>query len=278
MIVAPDKTTESVVSGLQSVANRYCSTFRLIHSDQFSALKSPKLLDSLRKLGHLDCQVSLAPVAAHNCNPTERFHQELWSQLRCRKFTVRLTRAMQAGSSQDVLDAVCAVINSRPIAVERGQLIITPATLAFGPQEGSTWNRHEKVGWHLREIRREFFESYFDQLRRRFQSSRVVRASIHPGRLVLIRNPNTNSKDEMKLDVGKVIGVEGAKVKILVRGNLLSCGSNQIVPLADHFQPDGESAPPGDTPAANCEGQADEASPEGAQGGVLGAAEELGEV
>ena len=224
--VVQDKTTKLTVEALQKVAHRYSVSFRLVHSDNYSSFASPALLQSLRRLGHSHCQASFAPPAASNLNPIERYHKEVWSTLRCRKFCARLSTSMKDGVDE-ALDGVCYIVNSRPLALQAPDLVITPAVLAFGvPGTPAATTKR------FAEVRELFYDQFFDQLRRRFSDRQQRKSLIRVNQLVLARCHEDAPKDEMKVEVGRIVGVNRAEIEVKVRGKIFKLSSTQVVPLS----------------------------------------------
>jgi len=87
LIIVADKTTKCTVQALQRVANRYSVTFKLIHSDNYSSFATPILINSLKKLGHLNVQFTGSSDSGNtgtsDCFTTEKTMEDAHS-LHCR--------------------------------------------------------------------------------------------------------------------------------------------------------------------------------------------------
>lgn len=229
LVPVDDRTTRTTVAALQKIAHRYSVCFKLVHSDSFSSFTSPQLIRELRSLGHYDCQVSFTPPAASDLNPVERYHREVWSTLRCRKFCVRLSEAMTSGI-ESALEGACFIINSRPLAFDPPETLITPATLAFGVATHASEPPDKK----FLDVRRLFYEQFFDQLRRRFASSNQRKSLIRVGALVLAKL--SDDKEEFRVRPARIISIDGAVISVKAGGKFFRLSSTQLVPLGQNFQ------------------------------------------
>jgi hypothetical protein len=227
-----DLSTESAIRALSIVSNRYCAQFIKVHADNFKSLISTKLTQGLKRLGHLNVEVTHSAVNCSEMNPVERAHKELWQVLRVRKFTSRINQVRD--NSGAVLEAVCAILNSRPIgyhmATSNSEVtIITPALLAMG----ATFHPYHPG---LVEIRKYFYEYVFDQMRRRFGGKETRQQSIFVGQNVMVKT-DTPDKYAFPAEIGKVVEIT-PRGKIFVRrsGKTAEVGASHLVPLSEIFQ------------------------------------------
>ena len=257
LIPVEDLRTENAVAALQKVAHRYCVDFKLIHSDSYSALKSPELLASIRRLGHLECEATLTSPGASQTNPVERMHKEVWSILRCRKFCSRIREVIDPNpkSVETILDEVCYIINTRPIGLDEDSPIpITPATLAFGTQAEA-----RPIRERLWEVRNYFYERCFDNLRRRFTDKNLRKALVRVGQNVLVRIPEVYRGD-FPVVAGRIVSIQGAKIFVKNKEKTYEASSTQVIPLSGNFQSEEEGQAP---PGGACGGEEGVATEEG---------------
>ena len=239
LFVVPDLSTDATVHALAKLSHRFSVQFRLVHSDNFASLRSTKFMQALQALGHTSCEVSHTPVGASQCNPVERLHREVWSVLRSRKFCARITAC-----PGDPWDEICYIINCRPLGFDSQKLtLITPAALAFGSLAAAGPPR--PIDDRLHGLRDYFYNSLFDEQRRRFHSANIRRAAVHVNQLCLTRNQEANKLD-YPVDIGKIVAIGPKGISVLVRGQIFLRSSTQVIPLAQQFQP------PSYTPGGAC--------------------------
>jgi hypothetical protein len=143
---------------------------------------------------------------------------------------------------EETLEAVCSIINSRPIAFDPPSTVITPATMAFG-SNGSFSDPPVDRFVRTRQL---FYDQYFDQLRRRFSSKFQRKNLIRPNQLVFAR-VGSPSKDEFQVKPGRIVSIDGAVISVLVAGKIFKLSSTQVVPLGSYWQaedpPEAEESP-----------------------------------
>lgn len=223
----------SAFEGLSRLSRLYCVKLRRIHSDNAQSLS--KNFQRLVSKEWEQVEFSFRAPHASQQNPVERSHRELWSLLRVRKFVKAIDEDGEM-ISNETLEWVSSIANSRPLGVDPEGQVITPSLLAWG----ANWSTGKDKLKHVREF---FYSNLFAMSRRRHLPNRNVRrTSVYIGMKVLFqhRGPATLQKDEFGHEVGTVVGVgtpgNTSSVVVKAKGKDYRVHSSAIIPLSPVFQ------------------------------------------
>ncbi len=186
MIPCEATSTEEMLRCLNRVCQRYCCKIKSALLDRAASFTSKKFLEATAKMG-IDIHHT-APSTPYT-NAVERLHRECRSILRSSKLLRNLV--IDPKNSQEALDSIACVINSRPLGLYRRdgiEELLTPAKLAFG---GSPI-----YSTKLFEFRKYFYDCYFNAFRRVFNASGPVREKLLVGAPALYR-PNPDHAFEL---------------------------------------------------------------------------------
>ena len=186
MIPCEATSTEEMLHCLNRVCQRYCCKIKSALLDRAASFTSKKFLEAAAKM---DIDIHHTAPSTPYTNAVERLHRECRSILRSSKLLRNLV--LDPKNSQEALDSIACVINSRPLGLYRRdgvEELLTPAKLAFG---GSPIYSAK-----LFEFRKYFYDCYFNAFRRVFNASGPVREKLLVGAPALYR-PNPDHAFEL---------------------------------------------------------------------------------